>query len=238
MMSVSELMSETYPISERITLITYVFRYMAQINKNGYVLHSKDMGGVLQAFTKMLDLYVNHQITQFFDQLDKVTFERRKDRFFVTIQTKNQNGMKSDINKKIDDRKSDLNEIYYILIENESILEFVDVDTPEKRSKLQKSIKSKGTLFDIPTDKLTKVHPDILKAIDTYLNADFPVTPIEITCNGISAHVNTNSMYKDISFHLKKGVILPGIRNHKDPLPSCIIEAVAGSMNLKMSLDR
>lgn len=238
---VANNMTEIYSVSDGLTLVMYVLRYMAEIGE--YEMAQKDILILVDAFEKLAGMEVGPEVEDVLAQIRKVKFGRKDGQYFARIFALNtERGIIIPINEKSEEEGS-LKEIIEVVVEDGSSYYFEEVTKTEQiksvKSFIREPVKILGVLESIVED-LNQIHPDIERAIDRYfLRDDLKAPPMIVKMDKIYVRVDTSTMFNEIKFKFNKAVTLPSITKGEEasPVPSFILGAKAKLLHLKVSVD-
>ncbi len=228
---VMDAVTEKYLIADNISLTVFVLRYLAEIGE--YEIVFNEIKSSLEGFLKLAETELSKEVWNSVQQIEKLRFGKKKNKYFVQLFTKNKESLFYNINEPLGD---DI--LKSLEIQNKTTIYFEDINTEKEKESLVRFIKRKVTpLFFLPGKwfkKLNQVHSGIPKNIESYIaQEDLGLIPLKVTARRTKIHLKSRSI------KLKRLYAMPSFKDRNDkPLPSVIIKGKTSLLPLKISIDR
>jgi hypothetical protein len=238
--NVSQAMTDEYSYADGVGLTMYILRYMAEL-ANGRSLSYNDIKALVKGFESLRSETLSEDVHNIINQIQVLHFGIRRGKYSVRVISKNPAGIIIDINRKSEDPNSGLKEIKRAVISNGARLYFQEAVKARHRAEISRFIRKPIRIlgvFNQFAEPLNQIHSGIKGMITSYLESeDIPAPPMMVDIEGMRVEISTRTILRDMKFHFKKAYCLPGIRDGEEPLPSLVMGAKSGMINLKVSID-
>jgi len=235
MFKVREALTGKYSLADQITLGIYIMRYLSDLGT--FEVPSKDIEALIKGIEDLSGEPFDPEFKQLLTQIERLRFSERRGQSYVKIFTKKDSGIRIPLTDMASPGSTAIPQ--FIQIENKAELFFRDLEGAKNDEWLKDFIKSKAKLLGLfKIAALNQVHAAIPKNISSYIKGSRPVASLFVEVEGIYARVKTKTLFKDIDFHLKKIVALPGIREGEEGVPPLVMEAKGKILRAKISIDR
>lgn len=238
----SRNISEKYAISDGLSMVMYVLRYMAQIGEYEFV--QKDLKALISSFENLLGEPFDPEVWQFVEQIRKLQFTRNKGKLSVKIYAiDEESGVTVQMNTP-GEQGSAMKEISYVRLNHGARVTFSEATTDKDFKKVRSLVKDRfkilGFIGLVESD-MNLVHPFLIDSIDSHLRKEREeiIAPLFIEFENAYVRVETSTIFKTMDFKFKEGVCIPGVKNlDGEAAPSFLITAQTGLLKLKTTIDQ
>lgn len=238
----SRNISDDFAVSDGLSMVMYVLRYMAQIGEYEFV--QRDIRALIISFENLLGEPFDPSVWSVVDQIRKLQFTRHKGKLSVKIfALDEEHGVTVMLNAQGEEGSS-MKEIEFVRMKHEAILSFEDADDLGDHNRVRDLVKKRYRIFGFigaVEDEMNLVHPRLVDAIDMHLRqeTDELIKPLFVTFTDTFVRVHTTTVFKGIDFKFKDAVCIPGVKTLRgEPAPSFLVTAKAGVLKMKTTIDQ
>lgn len=238
----SRNISDEYAISDGLSMVMYVLRYMAQIGEYEFV--QKDLKALISSFENLLGEPFDPEVWHVVEQIRKLQFTRQKGKLSVNIFAHDEkNGVTVMMNSP-GEPGSAMKEIEFVRLKHGSRISFAEATEDKDYVHIKKLVKDRFKILGfigLVEDDMNLIHPTLISSIDAHLRRekDDLIQPLFIDFEDAFVRVQTTTVFKTIDFKFQEGVCIPGVKDiDGKPAPSFLLTAQAKLLKLKTTIDQ
>ncbi len=238
----SRNMSDEFTISDGLSMVMYVLRYMAQIGEYEFV--QRDIRALIVSFENLLGEPFDAEVWGVVDQIRKLQFIRHKGKLSVKVFALDEDKGVQIMMNSPGEADSSLKEIEYVRMRHGAVLSFEDAVDLSDHQRVRDLVKRRFRILGIigvVEEDMNLIHPRLIDAIDMHLRQDVDtlIKPLFVTFSDTYVRTHTSTLFGKIDFKFKEAVCIPGVKTLDGrPAPSFLVTAKAGLLKIKTTVDQ